>query len=405
MFETDVWIESLPNDIYDHLSGNVIYDGGKEPPQLPEAMYLKLDAAADEARKVKLPMVKALSGDPQLGSDADQRGNEEDITTKLFETEYTDISHATTNQGYGITARDKIPYKIFEKRVPLMSNYFKEYFGKMRRQASLEIQSENLLEAPHFNSPGLNPNWFVPNTDDADQPVYNTNYDHFVNHIADVLNAAGTGEEACISVRYEQRLQDWCFATKFLSPLDMPDGQQGFIHVIPLSQYTWLKHPVNARTLGPSYRDLHDLPKEGVFAWPGVVGMIDRMLLISDMLYPTVTPGGSASASASSGHSLTCRYRGMGNADDGSSDPRDLTSAGREVGFVYGKRALVEWMPEKFHWEWEYEWYDKFFGSGLFLSVGIKLVQYDKSVGKTYKTLQCPGCAVTPFARPPREGY
>lgn len=95
----------------------------------------------------------------------------------------------------------------------------------------------------------------------------------------------------------------------------------------------------------------------------------------------------------------------MGNADDGSSDPRDLTTAGRQVGFVYGKRALCEWMPEKFHWEWEYEWYDKFFGSGLFLSVGIKLLQYDKSVGKTYRTLQCPGCAVTPFAVPPREGY
>jgi hypothetical protein len=404
MFETDVLVEYLPDDIYDHLAGNVIYDGGKEAPNLPDAMYLKLDAAADEARKVRVPMVKALSEDPTLGSDGDQRGSEENIKTKHTEFEYTDISHATTNQAYGITARDKIPYKIFEQRVPLMANYYKQYFGKMRRQASLEMQSENLLEAPHYNAPALNPNWFVPNINDSDQPQFRQNYDHFVNNVCEALGDAGTGEAAAISVRFEQRLEDWCFATKFLVPLDLPDGQQGFIRVIPLPQYTWLKHPVNARTLGPIWRDKTALPQEGVFNYPGVVGMIGRFVYIADSLYPTVTPAGGASASAG-GASLTCRYRGMGNADDGSSDPRDFSSSARQIGFVYGKQALCEWMPEKFHWEWEYEWYDKFFGSGLFCSVGIKGVAYDVSVGKTYRTKQCMGMAVTPFAKPPREGY
>lgn len=411
MFETDVWIESLPNDIFDHLSGNVIYDGGKESPVLPDAIYMKLDAKADDARRVRVPMIKAFSGSPNLGSDADPRGTEEDIITKHADFEYTDMSHVSANQSYGIIARDKMPYKIFEKRVPLEANYWKEYFGKMRRQACIEGQSENLLEAPIFNSPMINPNIFVPNLNDSSQPLYNMNYDHYVNHIADALIASGTSEAACVSVRFCQRLQDWLFSTKFITPLDMPDGMQGYIYVLPMPQVTWLKHPVNARTLGPIWRDITALPKEGAFTYPGAIGMLDRLLIVSDARYATMTLGGSGSAgktsvgSAAGGNSITFRYRGMGNSDTGSSDPRDFSTTARQVGIVLGKHGLVEWMPEKFHWEWEYEMYDKHMGAGLFLSGGIKLVQYDKTNGKTYRTKQAPGVAITPLAVPPREGY
>jgi hypothetical protein len=406
IFETDVYNESLPNDILDSVSGQVNYEAGQKQVPLPDACFLKLSAAANDAREVTIPLVKELSGDPTLGSTGDQRLREEDIITKDFVMQYTDISHATTNQSYGILARDKIPYGLFEKRVPLLGKYFKQYFGKMRRQMLLEGQSENLLEAPHFNAATLNPNWFVPNIDDEDQVPWDLDLTTFENNLVEAMLHAGLGAAAAINVRYEQRLEDWAFATKFIEPLDMEDGQQGYIHIIPLPQYTWLKHPVHERALGPTWRDITDLPKDMQMKYPSAVGMLGRLLLVPDMRYPTLTLGGTTSYSGGGGGTITCQYRGMGNADDGSSDPRDKSRTARQVGFLIGKKFGCEWMPEKFHWEWDFEQYDKYFGSGLFCSVGMKLVCWDRGAGSQDEgTYQHMGSIVTPFARPPREGY
>ena len=406
IFETDVYQESLPNDIFDSLSGQVNFEQGQKQVSLPEACYLKLTAAADEARTVMIPMIKELSGDPSLGSDADQRKHEEDIITKNFKMQYTDVSHATSNQSYGITARDKIPYGLFEKRVPLLGSYFKQYFGKMRRQMLLEGQSENLLEAPHNNDPTLNPNWFVPNIDDPDQVPWDSTLSTFENNLVEAMLHAGVGESAAVSVRYLQRLEDWAFAKKFIEPLTFEDGLQGFICVLPLPQVTWLKHPVNAKALGQIYRDVTALPKEVAMHYPGMVGDIGRLRIVADMRYPTLTLGGTTSYSGGGGGTLTPQSRGMGNADDGSSDPRDTSAHAREVGFLLGQRFGCEWMPEKFHWEWNFEQYDKYFGSGLFCSVGMKLVTFDRGASsKDEGTLQHNGSIVLPFAKPPREGY
>ena len=408
IFETDVYEESIPNDIFDSLSGSVTYEAGQKQAALPEACFLKLNAQANDARSVVIPMIKELSGSPREGSAADQRGYEEDIITKDFTMQYTDVSHATTNQSYGITARDKIPYGIFQKRVPLLGRYFKQLFGKYRRQMLLEGQSQNLLQAPHFNAPMFNPNWFVPNIDDSDQPVYNKSYSGFTDHIVEALNDAGVGAVgSAINVRYEQRLEDWAFATKFIEPLTFEDGMEGYLHIIPLPQYTWLKHPVHERALGKIWRDVQAFPKEVQMMYPGLVGQIGRLRIIADMRYPTLTPSGTGSNSWIKGSgTLTPQYRGMGNADDGSSDPRDKSASAWQVGFLVGKNFGCEWMPEKFHWEWNFEQYDKYFGSGLFCSVGMKLVNWDRGkASKNTNTFQHLGSIVTPFAPPPREGY
>jgi hypothetical protein len=98
---------------------------------------------------------------------------------------------------------------------------------------------------------------------------------------------------------------------------------------------------------------------------------------------------------------MTAQYRGMGRADDGSSDPRDKTTSARLVGFLLGKACLCEWMPEGFHWEWEYEQYDKYFGSGIFMSVGIKNPMFDLTGGDA-TNVQQDNSIVLPFAYPPQ---
>jgi len=61
-------------------------------------------------------------------------------------------------------------------------------------------------------------------------------------------------------------------------------------------------------------------------------------------------------------------------------------------------------MPENFHWEWEYEMYDKYFGSGIFCSVGIKQPVFNVTDGN-YSNVQQDSSIVLPFAPPPENYY
>ena len=400
IFLTDLKKEALPQEVFDKLSDDYVYSVGEDAPALPNAIYLKLDAKADEGRTVKVPMVKDLYEAPTLGANGDQRLNEEDITTKFFKMQYTDISHATTNQAYGIYARDKFPYKLFEQRVPLLGRYFKQYFGKMRRQALLEGASENLATAPHFLNPSWSPNWYIPGLSNAQQPVYNASYATWTQTLVNALNTAGTGTNAAASVRFFQRLEEWASTESLIRRIMFEDGTEGYLFFIPSPQATWLKHPTQVGALGPIWRDAQAFSQEIRFMYPGFLGQLGCIRFIEDPRYPTLTVGGTATG-ATGGASLTALYRGMGNADDGSSDPRDKTAAARQVGFLVGQAALCEWMPEGFHWEWEYQQYDKYFGSGVFCSCGIKQVGYDVGENAGSTTLQQQGSIVVPFAAPP----
>lgn len=406
LFQTQVHHESLPDDIFDHLAGDVIYPGDNTPPDLPEAIYLRLDAQSDEARTVKVPMVKDLVQDPTLGSDGTQEGNEEDITTKFFQMHYTDLSHATTNRAFGIQARDKLPYRLFQMRTPLLGRYFKQYFGVMRRQALLEGISENLAEAPHFLDATLSRNWWIPNTSDNNQPGYDTSENVHVANLVQAMLSAGTGVAAMASVENILALEQYARNVAKIDTLMFAEGFDGYVLTLPSPQATWLKNPNQIGQLGELFISAQAMGQTARAMYPGLLGRIGNIVLVEDQRYPTLTLGGSGSAgSGSTGlSSITPQYRRMGDADDGSSDPRDFSATSRQVSFLLGSRAICEWMPEGFHWEWQYESYDKEFGSGLFCSVGIKRVEFDVGTGASSTTLQQRGSIVIPWA-PARQYF
>lgn len=404
LYLTDVQQEALPEEIFDKLGADYIYSVGEDAPDMPNAIYLKLDAKADEGRTVKVPLQKELSEAPTLGSLGDQRLNEEDWIMKYFRMEFTDVSHATTNQKYGVEALTKAPYKIFEYRATAMGKYYKQYFGKMRRMALLEQHSENLGEAPHFLADAWGVNWYVPNVTNQNQPTYDTTYQNHTNNIVTALMAAGTGQNAAGTVVYFQRLEEWARTEVFINPIDFEDGTNGYIVTLPSPTARWMKNPTTGfPTLGALYRDESKFTKEVRFMYPGFLGQVGCLRFVEDNRYPTLTLGGSASGSVAgqAAYTLTAQYRAMGRADDGSSDPRDKTVNARLVGFLLGKAALCEWMPEGFHWEWEYEQYDKFFGSGVFCSVGIKQPIYTVSNAQN-QNIQQDGSIILPFAQPPQ---
>ena len=404
--------DTIPDDIFSFMSGTVNMAGGKKSPALPNAIYLKINAEKPKgAYEITVPLVKSLSEDPGLGSDYDQRDNEEDYKTKSWSIQYTDVCHATVNQSYGHTALDTFPYDLFKERVPLLTEYFQQYRGKESQQAIIEGQSENLLEAPVYNDAQLNPNWFLPNVLEGDQPVYDTNYISFVNNICNSLTAADIADDnSSISVEFLQKLEARAFnglnGKNRIKPLKLPDGMDGYVLAVPYPQYMLMMHPTRERSLGKIWRDSSKFENKDMW-FPSAVGMVSRLLIVPNMNYPTLTPGGapSQSGSGSGDHgTLSLAYRGMGDADDGSSDPRDFTAAAWQVGYLLGAQALCEWMPEKFHWEFEFEQYDKYYGSGLFMSHGVKAPWFD-AYSKNSTTIQNMGSVVVPFAPPPLTSY
>lgn len=410
-FETDLLREYLPNDIFDAFSSEFINPQGDMQVEMPNAIYYKLEAEHDKSRTVKVPLIKELSASPTIGANGDQRGSEEDFETKYFRMEYTDISHATTNQNYGVYARDRAPYKIFEYRTVGLAKYFKQYFGKMRRQAICELQSENLEEAPHYNNSGISSNWWVPNRAQfSDQPVYTTDPEDWVDSVIATIVAAGTGINAAASIAAIQQLEEWARTEGNITPINFSDGTDGYILTMPTPQCTWLNHPVQSGQFPGWVKDVHAIPKEVKQEFPGFRGRVGGIVIVEDIRYPTLTIGGSASNSVSylsdseADYTATIQYRGMGRADDGSSDPRDKSATARMLSMLLGQHAICEWMPENFHWEWEYQQYDKYFGSGIFCSVGIKQMPFDQTGGDE-TTLQQDGSVVIPWAQPPRTNY
>jgi hypothetical protein len=413
IWETEFARDTIPDDIFSFMSGTVNMAGGKKQPTIPNAVYLKINADKPKgAYEVTVPLLKSLSADPGLGSDYDPRGNEEDYKTKAWSIQYTDVCHATTNQAYGHTALDSFPYDLFKQRVPLLTEYFQQYRGKENQQAIIEGQSENLLEAPVYNNAQLNPNWMVPNVSEANQPEYNKSYVSFVNSVIHSLAEADISDDnAAISVEFAQKLEERAFngfqGKNRIKPLKLPDGMDGYVWVIPYPQYRLLMHPERVRSLGKIWRDTSKFEGQKEMWYPSAVGMLSRLLIVPNLNYPTLTPGGAPSRSGSGSGShgtLSLAYRGMGDADDGSSDPRDFSSAAWQMGYLLGAQALCEWMPEKFHWEFEFEQYDKYYGSGLFMSHGIKAPWFDIKT-KTNSSIQNMGSIVTPFAPPPATSY
>jgi len=403
MFETDVKKEAVPADVFDFYSS--LYPVSEDPPPIQDVIYMKLDAASNKAHSVMVPMIKELSDEPTEGSVNQQLGNEERQREKRFKMEYTDQSHAVAGQEYGIVARDAIPYGKFEQIGPQLGRYFKQLDGRMKRQATLEGIGYNLMQQPTNLTTLFNPNMYLAGLNNNGQPQYTANANTWTQAIAAALVAAGdgTGTYASnevapfLSISYLLNLQEW--ASEFIEPIDL-GGKEGYICLIPSPQCTWFRNPANLRSLGDLWVSYSAIPDAEKMFYPDLIGDVGKLRIIDDNRYPTLTLGGTGDHLT-----MTPRYRGMGR-NGVQSDPRDKSRTARQVGALYGRGALCEWMPEPFHYEYHMDNYGKIYGKGMFRSVGIKRVEFDYSAANhaytaNAGTLQNDGSISLIFAAPP----
>ena len=351
----------------------------------------------DNERFHRMTMQKDLSGAPREGSTANQVTNEEDLIQKVFDIFYTDWSHAVSLQSYGIEAKTKDYWGIFEQITPKLALYAQEYEGKYIREALLERYDQNLTAQPHNLVQDWSPNIAVAGLHSTQWPVYNTNVAAWTNAIGTALTTAGVGAQASATIRFIQQAEENASARRIIEPLNI-GGKECYIVVLPSPQCVFLKDPVIQGNLGSVFRDVSAL-SEAEMNYPGVIGKIGRCLIVEDPRHPTLTLGGTAG-----GYTLTSQYRLAGR--EVASDPRDFSLTARQVGYLLGKAAIAKWNPEPFHWEYEYEQYDKFGGKGIFTSWGFQMVQWDYGPGNTVNvptaaTRQQDSSMVLLFSTPP----
>lgn len=363
--------------------------------------YLQMEGGfGNTERYHRCVLQKTLSQNPQEGTLSNQVGQEEDLRQKIFDVFATDWSHAVSLQEYGLEAKTKDYFQVFEEITPLLSKYVQEYEGKYCREALLERYSQNLTFAPHFLAQQFSPNIAIAGLGSAQWPAFNVNNAAWTNLIATGLVAAGVGAQASATIRFIQEAELYASTRLIIEPVNV-GGKETYIVLLPSDQAKFLKDPILAGQLGNAmlqYAGLNDQELK----YPGAILRIGRCLICEDPRFPTLTIGGTAG-----GLTLTPQYRLAGR--DTWSDPRDLSLTGRQVGYLLGKAAVAKWVSEDYHWEYEYEQYKKFGGKGIFATFGHSMVQWDYGANNsvpnagppTAQTRQQDSSLVLLFSAPP----
>jgi hypothetical protein len=389
--------ESVVEDIFTALKGVYQPTLGREVPNV--TMFDLIQNVPKGTRNARVPLQQNLSGAPQEGTAVNPVGLEEILLQKYADFHFNDISHVDALQQYGIEAETYSYYDVFEQITPLEAIYWKEQEGKYIREAYLESVSQNLTLAPTLLAQVFNPNWAVCGDADGNWPVWNQVAAVWTNNIGARINAAGTGAAAACTLRFLQAVEERITSgivgnrNQIIEPV-MIGGSERYVCVLPSPQYRWMTDAIQANGLGTVYRDVQG-QNDKYFSYPNSITEVGKLWVVSDPRYPTLTLAGSAP-----NFTLTPAYRLPGNV--AASDPRDKSATAIEIGYILGKAGLCKWMPEPYHWEWQFERYDKFAGKGIFASAGWEMVWYDYAAANwTANTRYQNSSLVMSFRHPP----
>ena len=179
--------------------------------------------------------------------------------------------------------------------------------------------------------------------------------------------------------------------TNRIEPLTI-NGNPGYIMTVPTTQKFHALNLENSGSLGVYFTDTYRLQQEGI-NFPKTIRPLGRWLdiyLIEDERAPTLLLGGSAGA-----YTLTAGYVHPGNNDGRSTDAN-----ARDVSFLLGKGALIDWYPDKIHHEYDDYNYKKWIGKGYFGGRGCQLRWFDDDTA-TDTSFEQRYSVICPFARVP----
>jgi hypothetical protein len=395
MVQKKLQMESILDDIFEDLGADVVSSG--ESIAIPNAIFLKLDAVTKGTHTITVPLLMKLSGAPHLGPGT-PIGHELKQTLKYATFYYDEYSQAVASENFGRVANEFGVYGVFEMIQPELSIYMKELHGKRIREALLETFDSVITDATGSTVSGfLNKNWFVPNTDTASQPAYDSVLGDFDENIADVLELAADtadGVNANISLDYLLALEYYAPNILKIQPIDI-GGKTSYAVLVPSTQMFRLRTNEKGQ-LGDIYTGMVR-SSEDEMKYTGVVGRVGKLLIIEDQRYPTIEITGADGSWA-----ITPTYLEPGDDDSRNKAVYESTSNKQwDIGFLLGKAAVAEWEVTPIHMQYENQHYDHDKGTGAFGEGGICLVQYDLDAdSQTDSTKENYGSIVLPFTTP-----
>ena len=416
-YNTKLRLESVINDVFESLSGAIDYS--EKGATIPDAIFMKLEAAAKGANSIVVPLLMRLKGAPIYGT-TELIGKEEKLALRHMTVRYNLIRKAVATENYGVNANDVSAYDLYGQVTPLMIDWFKELRGRRIREASLLRVAEELTEAPTSLKHRFNSNIFVPHTELGGMPVFDISAETetdgatygddgqfakvgmtdgtgtYIDSICDVLKAAtadwATPANANLTIEALLALDYYCVETLHIEPI-MIDGKPTLIFAVPSTQMIKLLNPTTSAgdNIGAIWKNVSALSKiENMI--PNAYCRVRHLLLVEDTRYATVTVSGDATTPS---WVLTVGFLQPGNQDGRNKSPFDKsTNQVFDVGCVYGKGALVEWIVNPLKYATEAYDYEMVKGKGAYTCAGIQLAEFNVDTATSAKQYQNSSCIV-----------
>ena len=409
-FNKTLRTESVLHDVFEKLVGDIRTD--PRGIQIPEAIFLRLEQPPQGTHSAVVPLLKSLELAPREGNLETMLGNEENLRLKHLTVFYNEIKKSVASFGWGIDYNDLSYMNVYGQINPLMTRFFAEWRGRRIREASLLTVARELTKSPISIVQHFTPNIFVANTLLGSMPTFDTTAhlvttgaypvhdkfedataaDEYIESIGDALeaatNAGANGEFANMDVQDLLALA-WHVEHNLLIEPIMIDGQPTHIFLIPSNHAVKLSDPTTTGTLGDVWKSVTYLTKKEQDI-PAVLGRVKNLLLVSDSRYPTVKKAGLDS-------DWTLE---VGFLNPGRNDGRihtafaDGTNEVWDIGFVYGKGALVEWVSNPLKYATEQTEYGQLQGKGAFQMAGIQMAVFDEDTQTNTSFQQNSSCAV-----------
>lgn len=398
-------IESTLDDIFVDVGADVVFVGKKI--NVPDAVVMRLKTGTVGEHTQILPMLHPLTGPGRGGVSEAQQGYERGMMMKYMQVFYNEYSQGVAGEEWGVAYNQVQLFDLYGQIQPILSKWFKEDLGRQYREAALLTYAWPLTKAGVTNmttgkTQHWNPNWYIANLADGDQPAYSSTLNTMTGYIATAMQAADTGTagvNANIDLDYLLALENYAANTKRITPLTI-GGRKSYIVLLPSSQYYKLLSTNNGQ-LGSIWENVSALSSEEQ-NFPGIVGRVRSLVIVEDQRYPTLEFNGSGGAAdyaqttiattgpgatASDGASeVSVEFVAPGNEDNRNKTVYDSTSnAAWSIGSLFGAPAIVDWDYTSLHFETEKTEYGKKYGKAAFCERGIQLALYkDDATADSY---------------------
>lgn len=381
-------------------------------------------------QSVRLAMIQPLQEAPRWGTGQTLLGNEEGFRLLWTEAFYNEIKKGTKIWNWGYNYNDTAYLNVNAMVDPKISEFMAELRDFRIHQALCLRRSEELTWAPTSLSQTPNPNWIIPNLDDASLPAwdktaptktdggadalgyYNTRYysggASFAENVAvAIMAASGTGStpKNLFNVDTVFYMEEYARQGLLIDPVFL-DGQWSYAVLVPSRVKAWMLNPNNTGSLGEYFKSVAEYKSPDRPAIPFEFGRLGSLVLIENMRSPTLTIGGSEGS-----YTLTFGFLLPGNNDDRNNAAWANTSGStnyvHDLVIGLGANALLEYLMDPLNTRLkETTEYEQIVGRAAYLGEGIQIPFWDLDTGSqddgANKTLVYKGSWITPIGRTKR---